>query len=41
LATQTDEGRWHLTPQGFLLSNGIIINLQELQDASVPLAKRR
>jgi oxygen-independent coproporphyrinogen-3 oxidase len=40
-ATQTPEGRWALTPQGFLLSNSIIINLQELQDASVPLAKRR
>ena len=41
MATQTPEGRWHLTPEGFLLSNSIIINLQELQDASVPLAKRR
>lgn len=41
MAAQTPEGRWHLTPEGFLLSNSIIINLQELQDASVPLAKRR
>lgn len=36
-----DGGRWHLTPRGFLLSNTIITELLEVQEASTPLAKRR
>ena len=40
-AVQTEGGRWHLTPQGFLLSNSIISDLLLIQDQSVPLAKRR
>jgi oxygen-independent coproporphyrinogen-3 oxidase len=41
MAIQSTEGRWHLTPEGFLLSNSIIVDLQIAQDESVPLAKRR
>ena len=32
LATQTFDGRWHLTPPGFLVSNSIISDLLLLQD---------
>lgn len=32
LATQTYDGRWHLTPNGFLLSNDIISDLLLIQD---------
>lgn len=32
LAQKTYDGRWHLTPQGFLLSNTIISDLLVLQD---------
>ncbi len=32
LAVHTYDGRWHLTPMGFLLSNQIIISLQDIQD---------
>jgi oxygen-independent coproporphyrinogen-3 oxidase len=41
LAARSPEGRWHLTPQGMLLSNTIITDLQIIQDESTPLAKRR
>jgi oxygen-independent coproporphyrinogen-3 oxidase len=41
MAVRSTEGRWHLTPEGFLLSNSIIISLQEIQDQSTPFAKRR
>ena len=39
LATQTDEGRWHLTPKGYLLSNTIISDLLDAQDGSTPLRR--
>ena len=35
------DGRWILTPKGFLVSNQIIARLQEAQEASEPLAKKR
>ena len=34
-------GRWVLTPTGFLVSNQIIVRLQEAQERSEPLAKKR
>ena len=40
-AVKTEAGRWHLTPQGFLISNSIISDLLLAQDGSEPLAKRR
>ena len=40
-AARTTEGRWHLTAEGFLVSNSIISDLLVLQDRSEPLAKRR
>lgn len=36
-----EEGRWVLTPKGFLLSNQIIGQLQLAQQKSTPLAKKR
>lgn len=36
-----EKGRWVLTPQGFLLSNSIISELQLAQQQSKPLAKKR
>jgi len=41
LAAKTFDGRWHLTPEGFLLSNSIISDLLLVQEQSDPLAKRR
>ena len=38
-AVRTDDGRWHLTPKGFLLSNTIISDLLIAQDKSVPLKR--
>ena len=35
------EGRWRLTPEGFLLSNSILADLLTIQENSEPLAKRR
>ena len=35
------EGRWRLTPEGFLVSNAILTDLLTIQEKSVPLAKRR
>ena len=35
------DGRWILTPMGFLVSNQIIVRLQEAQENSEPLAKKR
>ena len=32
LAVQTFDGRWHLTPTGFLLSNTIISDLLLIQE---------
>ena len=36
-----DNGRWRLTPEGFLVSNSIITDLLLEQERCVPLAKRR
>ena len=33
--------RWHLTPKGMMISNRIIAELQDIQDRSIPLNKRR
>ena len=41
LAAKTSEGRWRLTPEGFLVSNSIISDLLLIQDQSAPLARRR
>lgn len=41
LATRTSDDHWHLTPEGFLVSNSIISDLLLLQERSEPLAKRR
>jgi oxygen-independent coproporphyrinogen-3 oxidase len=32
LAQKTFDGRWHLTPEGFLVSNSIISDLLVIQD---------
>ena len=32
LATKTYDGRWHLTPEGYLLSNDIISDLLIIQE---------
>ena len=41
LAQKTFDGRWHLTPQGFLVSNSIISDLLLIQEKCKPLARRR
>ena len=38
-ATQTDSGRWVLTPKGYLVSNDIITDLLIAQDESHPLKR--
>ena len=38
-ATQTETGRWVLTPKGFLVSNDIITDLLLAQDGSQPLKR--
>ena len=38
-ATQTETGRWVLTPKGFLVSNDIITDLLMAQDGSQPLKR--
>ncbi len=40
LAAKTSEGVWHLTPEGFLVSNSILSDLLLIQDESTPLARR-
>ena len=40
-AVKTFDGRWHLTPNGFLLSNTIISDLLLIQESCEPIAKRR
>lgn len=40
-AAKLENGHWRLTPEGFLISNTIITDLQIAQDGSSPLAKRR
>ena len=41
LAQKTFDGRWHLTPEGFLVSNSIISDLLLIQEKCKPIAKRR
>jgi len=41
LATKTFDGRWHLTPNGFLISNTIISDLMLIQDQCESLTNRR
>ena len=41
LAARTFDGRWHLTPNGFLISNTIISDLMLIQDQCEPLTNRR
>jgi len=41
LAIKTIDGRWHLTPEGFLLSNTLISDLLLIQDDCPPLTKRK
>ena len=41
LAEKTPDGRWRLTPQGFFVSNAVILDLLEAQQHSTPLAKKR
>jgi oxygen-independent coproporphyrinogen-3 oxidase len=41
LAERTFDGRWHLTPAGFLVSNTIISDLLLIQEQCKPLARRR
>ncbi len=41
LAAKSYDGRWHLTPEGFLVSNSIISDLLLIQDRSRPIAKRK
>ena len=38
LADQTFDGRWHLTPEGFLVSNSIISDLLMIQEKTNPFA---
>lgn len=40
LAVETRDGRWHLTPEGFLLSNTIISDLLLIQDDCAPLNRK-
>ena len=40
LAERTFDGRWHLTPEGFLISNTIISDLLLVQEESQPPAKK-
>ncbi len=41
LAQKLENGRWRLTPKGFMVSNSIIVELLEAQQNSSPLAKLR
>ena len=41
LAKKEENGRWRLTPKGFLVSNAILVELLEVQQKSSPLAKIR
>ena len=41
LAVHTYDDRWHLTPQGFLLSNSIISDLLIIQEGTESITKRR
>lgn len=39
LAAKTYDGRWHLTPEGFLVSNSIISDLLLIQERSKPIKR--
>lgn len=39
LAQKTFDGRWHLTPKGFLVSNSIISDLLLIQERTEPMGK--
>ena len=39
-AEKTYDSRWHLTPEGFLVSNTIISDLLLIQERTKPLGKR-
>lgn len=41
LAVRTFDGRWHLTPTGFLVSNSIISDLLLVQEQTRPLSGRK
>ena len=41
LASKAPDGRWYLTPEGFLVSNSIISDLLLIQENCHPLAKKR
>ena len=41
LATKTFDGRWRLTPEGYLLSNTIISDLLMIQEKTNPYKRRR
>ena len=41
LAFKGENGRWRLTPKGFMVSNSILVELLEVQQQSKPLAKIR
>ena len=40
LAIKTVDGRWHLTPEGFLISNTLLTELLMIQDETVTWAER-
>ena len=40
-ALRGGDGRWHLTAEGFLLSNSIISDLLLIQEQSRPISRRR
>ena len=40
-AEEDDEGRWRLTPKGFLVSNSILVELLDAQQHCTPLAKKK
>lgn len=39
LSQKEENGRWRLTPRGFMVSNSILVQLLEAQQSSKPLAK--
>ena len=41
LAVKTFDGRWHLTPEGFLVSNTVISDLLLIQEKCKPIARGR
>ena len=41
LAQKTYDGRWHLTPEGFLISNTLLAELLEIQETCPTISKKR